>query len=711
MQLRAVMWKIAIACVTCACFVGTAEAEGAEVFSDLPIAPVIPLADTTHGDVRIDDYAWLRDRDDPRVIAYLEAENAYTEAVMAHTKALEETLYRELVGRIKETDLTVPYRKGGYFYYTRTEEGEQYPIYCRKRGRLDAEEETILDQNVLAAGHDYCDVGTVSVSPDGRLLAYSVDTTGAERFTLYVKDLETGALLPDVIENVDYPVQWANDNMTLFYTTADAAERTDKLWRHLLGTDPADDELVYHEADEAYWVDVERTRSGQYIILSLEKSTSSEQWVLSADDPWGDFRLVEPRRPDVEYYLAHHGGEFFVRTNVHGKNFEVMRAPVSDPSRGNWEVVLPHRDKVKVERIEAFRDHLVVLERERGLRRIRVLGLSDGTDHYVGFPEPAYAVCLGDNEEFDTDRLRFYYASLVTPESVYDYDMRTGERELLKQEEVLGGYDPSAYVSERIFATAEDGADVPISLVYRRDLFRRGENPILVVGYGAYGTSMDLWFSPSRVSLLDRGFVYALAHVRGGGEMGEEWYDQGKLLNKRNTFTDFIACTEHLVAQGYGAPDKVVIWGTSAGGLLIGAVLNMRPDLFTVAVADVPFVDLLNTMLDPSIPLTVGEYEEWGNPSDPVYYEYMKSYSPYDNVGPFDYPDMLVTGGLNDTRVQYWEPAKWTAKLRATKTGHGILLLKMNMGAGHGGASGRYDRYRERAFKYAFILDRLGFGG
>lgn len=673
-----------------------------------PRAAVIPVADTLHGDVRIDDYGWLRDRSAPEVIAYLEAENAYTGAVMKHTEALQETLYREMIGRIKETDLEVPYRKGDYFYYTRTEEGKQYPIYCRKKGHLQADEEVVLDQNALARGHDYFDVGILRVSPDHRLLAYSVDTSGAEKYALHVKDLTTDELLPDVIPVIDWSIEWANDGRTFFYTTTDEAMRPDRLHRHALGTDPSEDATLFYEPDERFRVYIDKTKSEAYLVMGVESRVTSELYLLDADDPTGSFEIVEPRETDVEYYLYHRGDELYVWTNRDADNFKVMRTPISSPSKESWETVIAHRDSVKVERIDVFTDHLVAYERHHGLRKVRVLDLRSGHDHYIEFPDAAYAVFLRDNREFDTNVLRFVYESLTTPESVYDYDMESRQRVLMKQDEILGGYDASLYTTERIFARAEDGTGVPISLVYRTDLFEPGTDPVYLMGYGSYGASMDPWFSSSRLSLLDRGFVYAIAHVRGGGEMGERWKDDGRLLNKMNTFTDFIACAEHLVAEGYAAADKVVASGSSAGGLLVGAVLNMRPDLFAIGLADVPFVDVLNTMLDASIPLTVGEYDEWGDPNEKEYYDYIKSYSPYDNVGRTEYPDVLITASLNDQRVQYWEPAKWTAKLRASKTDDNLLLLKMTMEAGHGGVSGRYERYREWAFEFAFVLDRLG---
>jgi len=660
--------------------------------------------------VRVDDYRWLRERSDPEVTAYLEAENEYTVAMTAHIGELTETVYQEMVGRIKETDLSVPYLDNGFFYYNRTEEGKQYPIFCRKEGSLDAEEVVLLDQNELAEGHDYFEIWAKKVSPDNRLLAYSVDSTGSETFTLYIKDLVTGELLPDVITEMDYALEWANDSSTLFYTTMDEARRSDKLWRHTLGTDPSEDVLVHHETDPGYGVWISRTRSDRYLIMDIGSRDTEEQYLLSADDPFGRFVLVHPREDGVEYYLSHRGDEFYIRTNDGAKNFKVMRAPVDAPSKDNWTEVISHRDGVKLERIEVFEHHLVVAEREKGQRRIRVMNLDTGDDHYVEFPEPVYAVFPKENREYETSTMRFSYMSHVTPTSVYDYDMNTRERKLLKQKEVLGGYDPALYASERLFATAPDGTEVPVSILYRRDAKRDEGNPVYLMGYGAYGASMDPWFSSNRLSLLDRGVIYATAHVRGGGEMGEEWWEDGSMLSKMNTFTDFIACSEYLIDEGHATPDGLVATGGSAGGLLMGAIANMRPDLYRIIIADVPFVDVLNTMLDASIPLTVGEYDEWGNPNDEEYYFYMKSYSPYDNVGSLDYPDMLITASLNDPRVQYWEPAKWAARLRATKTGDGLLLLKTNMGAGHGGASGRYERFRELAFEYAFILDRLGLG-
>jgi oligopeptidase B len=673
-----------------------------------PIAKIVSKADTLFGDVRIDNYFWLRDRANPEVMKYLEAENEYTEAMMKPTEEFQERLYKELLGRIKETDFSVPEKIDDYYYYTRTEEGKQYPIYCRKKGSLEASEEILLDQNALAVGHNYLGIGTFKVSPSHQLLAFSVDTNGSEAYTLYVKDLNAGKLLTDEIPNTYYFTAWANDNKTIFYTVLDEAKRPYKVYRHTLGTNLAEDVLVYHEKDQAYEVSLGKTKSKEYLLMNLESETTSEVRYLKADRPAEDFKVVQTRQHEMEYSIEHHGDKFFIVTNDNAKNFKLMEAPVEDPSKKNWKEVIPHRDSVKIDGIDVFKNHLVVYERERGLKKIRILNMTNNEVHYVDFPEPVYTFWQSGNPDFNTNLLRFNYTSLVTPRSVFDYNMDTKTRELKKQDEVLGGYDPSQYQSERIFAKAEDGTTIPISLVYKKGMVKDGNNPLLLYGYGAYGASSDPIFSSNHLSLLDRGFIYTIAHVRGGGEMGRYWYDDGKLLHKKNTFTDFIACAEHLIAEKYTSSDKLVISGVSAGGLLIGAVTNMRPDLFKVVIAQVPFVDLLNTMLDPSLPLTVIEYEEWGNPNDKEYYDYMKSYSPYDNVVAKDYPNMLITAGLNDPRVSYWEPAKWTAKLRAKKTDQNLLLLKTKMESGHFGATGRYDYLKDVAFEYAFIFDVLG---
>ena len=673
-----------------------------------PVAKVIPRVDTLHGDVLVDNYAWLRDRRNPEVISYLEAENAYTAAALRHTEKAQERLYHEMVGRIKETDLSVPERRGEYFYYTRTEKGKQYPIYCRKRGSLTAREEVILDQNALAEGRKFMTIALFEVSPDHQRLAFSVDTTGYEDFTLMVKDLRTGTVLPDRISHVSWSAEWAADNRTLFYTTFDSAKRSDKVWRHAMGEDTKADQLIYHDPDLLFNVGVSKTKDGRFVLVSSGAYNADEVHYLPADRPLEPLRVIQRRQKGREYSVEHHGSRFLIVTNDSATNFRLMEAPEGDPRRENWKVLLAHRDSALLDGIDVFRDHLVVYEREAALKRIRVVDLKTNESHYVTFPEPVYTYFRGSNPDFASDRLRFTYASLITPNTVYDYDLRRRSRELKKRTEVLGGYDPSRYQSERTWAKAADGTMVPVSLVYRKPLVRDGKRALLLYSYGSYGSSTDPTFSAHRLSLLDRGVVYAIAHIRGGQEMGRSWYDQGKLLNKKNTFTDFIAAGEHLVREKYTSSERMVANGGSAGGLLMGAVVNMRPELFKAVVADVPFVDVINTMLDPSIPLTAQEWEQWGNPRDSVYYRYMKSYSPYDNVERKAYPTMLVTTGLNDSRVAYWEPAKWTAKLRAMKTDSNRLLLKTNMGAGHGGSSGRYDAIRELAFRYAFILDALG---
>ncbi len=672
-----------------------------------PVAHIERHVTSIHGMDLVDNYHWLRQRDDPRVISYLTAENAFTEATMAHTQGMQETLYQEMVGRIQENDLSVPTPIDQFFYYTRSVEGSQYPIYCRKRGSLDATEEILLDVNQLAEGHDYFRIASFEVSPDHRLLAYSFDTAGSERYTLRVKELSTGKLLADIVENTTYGLEWGNDNRTLFYVVSDAANRPYQLKRHHLGQPATNDEVLYHEEDERFFVSLSKSRSRRFLFASSDSAITSEVYFLDADRPEGPLHLFAERRQGIEYSLDHQGDHFFVRTNEEAKNFKLLRTPIDAIGRDHWREVIAQRADTKLEWIEPFARFLVVVERHRGLRRFEVRPI-DGEAHYIAMPEPVYTVFPSDNRQYDTDKLRFRYTSLVTPWSVFDYNLAERTRELLKQTEVRGGYDPSEYNSERIFATASDGTRIPISLVYKRGTRAAGPAPLWLSGYGSYGASSEPYFSSARLSILDRGFIYAIAHIRGGGEMGERWHDEGKLLNKRNTFTDFIACAEHLIANGYADPNRLAISGGSAGGLLIGAVLNLRPDLFTVAHAAVPFVDVMNTMLDPTIPLTVTEYEEWGNPNEKKYFDYMLSYSPYDNVEAKAYPHLLVTAGLNDPRVQYWEPAKWTAKLRATKTDDHRLLLKTNMGAGHGGASGRYSRLHETAFEYAFILDTLG---
>ncbi|MCC6591325.1 MAG: S9 family peptidase [Bryobacterales bacterium] len=673
-------------------------------FAKAPVAKVVPKTTTLHGDTLNDPYAWLRDRESAEVIAYLEAENAYTEAVMADTKDLQDALYAEMLGRIKQTDLSVPYRKGDYWYYARTTEGRQYPIYCRSR-ELGSEggEQILIDANAMAAGHDYFRIGVLAVSPNQNLLAYSTDVEGDEEYTLRVKDLRTGELLPTEIKRTYNTVRWAADNETLFYNVLDAAKRPYRVYRHRLGS-TTPDVLVYEETDERFTLEVNETRDEAYLLLDSHSSTTSEVRLLRATDPEGEFEVLLPRVQDIEYAVEHHTNRFYVTINDTGRNFRLVTMAEADRSRERWRELIAHSADVLIEAVEPFADHVVIVQRSGGLRQLRIDTLGTGESHLVIFPEAAYTVYPVMNVEFRTNLLRFSYESFTTPASVFDYNMDTRERELKKQEEVLGGYDRTAYETERLFATAADGKQIPMALVYKRGMVRDGRNPTLLYGYGAYGINTEARFSSSRVSLLDRGFVYAIAQTRGGSDLGRPWHDDGKMLNKRNTFSDFIRCAEELIAQKITDSDHLAIEGGSAGGLLMGAVVTERPELFQAVLAHVPFVDVVNTMLDTSLPLTVGEFEEWGNPQEDRYYRYIRSYSPYDNTRPASYPHMLVTAGLNDPRVSYWEPAKWVARLRALKQDRNILLLKTNMGAGHFGASGRYDRLKEIAFEYSFLL-------
>lgn len=673
-----------------------------------PIAPKHPYVHVLHGDERLDDYFWLRDRDNPDVMAYLEAENAYTEIKMEHTRSLQDTLYQEMLSRIQEDDLSVPYREGEFYYYTRTETGKAYPIHCRKLGSLDATEEILLDQNQLAEGHEYFQLGVFEISPNHQLLAYSVDTTGAERYTLFFLDLATRKLYPETIPDTYVAFEWGNDNQTVFYTQVDAAHRPDKLFRHQLGQSIENDQLVFHEPDDAYFLGISKTRSRAYLLLGLGSKVTSEVHYLDADHPTGEFRLFRPRRMGIEYDIEHHTDTFYIITNEDALNFKLMKAPIADPSVEQWETVIPHREDIFLMGVSAFADHLVIYDREAGLPKVRVRNLSNHQEHTVSFPEPTYEVSESVNPEFNTNTFRFAYTSLTTPFSIFDYNLDAQTRELKKETPVLGGYDRTQYQSDRVQAIAPDGTAIPLSILYKVGTERTGKNPLLLTGYGAYGYSYPDSFSSTRLSLLDRGVVLAIAHIRGGSELGRKWYEDGKFLHKQNTFSDFIACAEHLIQAGWTAPDRLAISGGSAGGLLIGAVINQRSDLFKAAIAQVPFVDVVTTILDTSLPLSATEWEEWGNPNDRQFYDYMKAYSPYDNVKPKDYPALLVTAGLNDPRVSYWEPAKWTAKLRTLKTDNQVLLLKTHLGAGHGGASGRYDRLKEIAFEYAFLLDQWG---
>lgn len=674
-----------------------------------PVAERRTHVDTLHGEVRSDDYFWLREKSDPAVAAYLEAENAYAEQVLAPLAGLRETLYQEMLGRIKQTDLSVPYRDNGYFYYSRTEEGKQYPVIARKRGSLDAPEEVLLDVNRLAEGQSFMSVGYVEPSPDAQLLAYGTDSTGYRQYVLHVKDLRTGQLLDTRAERLR-SVAWADDNRTLFYTVEHpVTKRAYQIYRHVLGTPTH--ELLYEEPDERFNLYVGRTSSDEYLLLHISSLTTSEVRYLRADDPAGEWRQVAPRVQDREYDVGHHGDSFYIRVNDTGRNFRLVKAPVTDPAERNWTEVIPHRDDVMLQGVQLFRNHMLAYERADALPGLVIHDLRNGGSHEVAFPEPVYSVFPTSNAEFDTNILRYAYQSFVTPSSVYDYDMDTRQATLLKQQEVLGGYDPTQYESERVWAVARDGTRVPVSLVYRKGTPRDGSAPMLLGGYGSYGASSNVSFSSNRLSLLDRGLIVGTAHIRGGGDLGQAWHDQGRMQHKINTFTDFIDVAEHLVKEGYTSSDRLVIEGGSAGGLLMGAVTNMRPDLFRAVIAHVPFVDVINTMLDETLPLTVGEFEEWGNPKIAEQYRWIRAYDPYTNVAARDYPAMLVKTSFNDSQVMYHEPAKWVAKLRAHKTDDNPLLFVTNMAAGHGGSSGRYDRLREIALDYAFMLWQVGAAG
>ena len=669
-----------------------------------PRAKKIPKELSIHGDTRIDNYYWLNDREDQKVLDYLNAENAYKEAVLAPTKDFQEDLFKEIIGRIKQTDMSVPYKKDGYYYFTRYEEGKEYPIYSRKEGNLEATEAIMLDVNVLAKPHKYYAVGGLSVSTNNKILAFGEDTVSRRIYTLRFKNLETGEFLEDTIVNTTGSTVWANDNTTVFYTRKDESLRPYKIFKHKLGTPSEEDVEIYHEADETFRCYITKTKSKKFLVIGSAMTVSNEYHILEADTPDGDFRLFQKREKDLEHSIAHYGDHFYVYTNLEAKNFRLMKTPEKKTTKENWEEVIPHRSDVLLEGIDIFKDYLVLSERIKGISQIRIKPWDGSEEHYIEFGQEAFLAATSTNPEFDTPILRVGFTSMTTPNSVYDYNMVTKEKTLLKQQEVVGGYEENLYRSERLYATSRDGVQVPISLVYKKGFKRNGKSPLLLYAYGSYGHSMDPYFSSVRLSLLNRGFCFAIAHIRGGEEMGRHWYEDGKMLNKKNTFNDFIDCAEFLLSKNYTRRKRLFAMGGSAGGLLMGAIINMRPDLWRGIVAAVPFVDVVTTMLDETIPLTTGEFNEWGNPKNKEYYDYIKSYSPYDNIEKKAYPNMLVTTGLHDSQVQYWEPAKWVAKLRTHKTNKTQLLLHTNMETGHGGASGRFKRFKETAMEYAFIL-------
>ena len=679
-----------------------------------PIAPKRSHIITQHGETRVDDYFWLRNREDPEVQKYLTAQMDYLDEITGHTKPLQEALFSEMKARIQETDATVPEKRGGYWYYQRTEAGQQYPIFCRRKDSAESPEEILLDQNVLAEGKTFCSVSGFAVSPDGNTLAYAVDYDGDEVYTVYFKDLVNNSLYAEAIPNTLGSVygrmglEWANDSVTIFYATLDATKRPCKLFRHRVGTDPAQDALILHETDEHYFLYFFKSRDDAYIMIYLQSTLTTEMRFLSADQPAGELKVIAPRENGIEYYATHHSGVFFIATNEGAKNFKLMKTAVTNLDKAHWQEVIPHRADVMLEGIDAFENYLVLQERKDGLKQIRISG-ADGVSavKYVAFPEPAYYFELEDNSVFESNLLRFKYSSLITPYTIVDVHLDTGAWEI-KKVDALKNYNQADYAIERIFATAPDGTQVPMSVAYKKSLQLDGSNPTLLHGYGAYGANLDAEFIPHRLSLLDRGFVFAVGHIRGGSDLGRAWYEDGKVLKKKNSFTDFIACAEHLIEKGFTSKEKLAIYGVSAGGLLVTACMVMRPDLYKAVIAKVPFVDVINSISDPTIPLTTHEYDEWGNPVDnKEHYEYMLSYSPYDNIKATAYPNLLLTGGWNDPRVPYWEPAKFAAKLRELKTDDNLLLLKTNFHAGHAGSSGRYDFLKEVAFEYMFLIDRL----
>ncbi len=672
-----------------------------------PVAKKVPKELTIHGDTRVDNYYWLNERENPEVIDYLNAENAYTSAVMKHTEALQEEIYDEIKSKIKQDDESVPYKKNGYYYYTRTVPETEYFLVCRKKGNLDAEEEVMLDVNKLAQGHSFFQLGGTAVSEDNKILAYGVDTVSRRKYTVHFKNLETGENLSDEIALTTGGVVWANDNKTVFYVLKDTVTlRSATIMKHTLGTPTENDEVVYFEADDTFNAFIFKTKSKKYLMIGSESTLTSEYRFLDADTPNGTFKIIQPRTRGLEYQVDHFGNDFYIRTNLDAKNFKLVKTPVTATEKSNWKDVIRGRYDVYFSDFDIFKDYLVVTERIEGINHFRVVSWK-GEEYFISFDEDVYTVYSSINPEFDTDLFRFSYTSLTTPSSVFDFNLKTKERTLLKEQPVLGGFDKNNYETKRMYATATDGTKIPMTLVYQKGLEKNGNNPTLIYGYGSYGYTMDPAFRLSILPLLDRGFVYAIAHIRGGQINGRQWYEDGKLLKKMNTFTDFNDCAQFLIDDGYTSSEKLFAMGGSAGGLLMGAIINLKPNLYKGVIAAVPFVDVVTTMLDESIPLTTGEFDEWGNPKEEKYYYYMKSYSPYDNVEAKSYPAMLVTTGLHDSQVQYFEPAKWVAKLRDMKTDDNMLIFKINMDYGHVGASGRFEWIKETALEYAFILDQL----
>jgi len=675
-----------------------------------PVAKKVPKELTIHGHTRIDNYYWLNERENPEVIDYLNAENAYTKAIMKHTEDFQKKLFDEIVGKIKQNDESVPYKDKGYWYYVRYEENKQYPIYCRKKENMQAKEEIMLNGNEMAEGTSYFDIGGVSVSTDNKLLAYSVDTVSRRKYTIYVKNLETGELLKTKIENTTGGVTWANDNNIFFYSTKDEITlRSDKIWRHSLDKENQKDAMVFFETDDTFSTYVYKSKSEKYIIIGSQSTLSTENRILLADKPTGEFKVFQARQRDLEYSISHFEDRFYITTNADGaKNFKLMQTFENKTGKENWTEVIATRPDVLLEGVEMFKNYMVVQERSKALNQLRIINMQTKDEHYLDFGEPVYSAGISINPEFDTEVLRYEYTSLTTPNSTLDYNMATKQKALLKEQEVVGGYDKKQYKTERLFAKAADGTQIPISIVYKKGLKKDGKAPMLLYAYGSYGYSMEPYFTSARLSLLDRGFSFAIAHIRGGQELGRQWYEDGKLLKKKNTFTDFNDCAEFLIKEKFTSPQHLYAEGGSAGGLLMGAIANMRPDLYNGILAAVPFVDVVTTMLDETIPLTTGEFDEWGNPKVKEYYDYMLSYSPYDQVKAQNYPNMLVTTGLHDSQVQYFEPAKWVAKLRDMKTDNNMLIIDIDMKSGHGGASGRFDRYKTTALEYAFLLNLEG---